>query len=314
MDAEGVRQVRIRVLGIGGAGSNALDRMLKASGGAIDYVAINTDRQDLAESDAPHKIQIGEQITHGLGAGGNPDVGRQAAMDSMAALEAPLEGCDLLFLVAGFGGGTGTGVSPVIAQMARERNILTVCIATTPFDFEGQKRKAQAMEGLRLVDEYADTVIVAPNDKLFQVADVNGSMKEAFEFTNDILAEGVQCIVRLISRTGLINLDFADVRTIVSRGGRAALGFGTLTLRETGGGEKVFVTSDGFFEINHNRAAVLVDTAEVGDKIDVGRAEDAKRRAEARLERRTDKSVDVARAEAALQRAIIRIKTAKTGR
>jgi cell division protein FtsZ len=227
MDAEEIRQVRIRVLGIGGAGSNALDQMLKAGGDRIDYVAINTDRQDLAQSNAPHKIQIGENITHGLGAGGNPDVGRQAAVDSMTALEAALEGCDLLFLVAGFGGGTGTGAAPVIAQMARERNILTICIATTPFDFEGQKRKAQALEGLRLVDEHADTVIVAPNDKLFQVADLNGSMKDAFDFTNDILAEGVQCIVRLISRTGLINLDFADVRTIVARGGRAALGFAT---------------------------------------------------------------------------------------
>ena len=225
MGEEGARQVRIRVLGVGGAGSNALDQMLKEGGDRIDYVAINTDRQALARSHSPHKIQIGEQITHGLGAGGNPDIGRQAAMDSVADLEAPLDGCDLLFLVVGLGGGTGTGAVPVIAQMARERNILTVCIATTPFDFEGQKRKAQALEGLRLVDEHADTVIVAPNDKLFQVADLNGSMKEAFDFTNDILAEGVQCIVRLISRTGMINLDFADVRTIVSRGGRAALGY-----------------------------------------------------------------------------------------
>lgn len=235
MNEEVMHQVRIRVLGIGGAGSNALDRMLDAEGGRIDCVAINTDRQALAQSRAPHKIQIGEKITRGLGAGGNPEVGRQAAMDSAAALEAALDACDLLFIVAGFGGGTGTGVSPVVAQMARDRDILTVVIATTPFDFEGQKRKAQALEGLRLVDDCADTVIVAPNDRLFQSADMNGSMMEAFALTNDILAEGVGCIVRLITRTGLINLDFADVRSIVCRGGRAALGFGT----DTGQGSAV---------------------------------------------------------------------------
>ncbi len=227
MDSKEGRQVQIRVLGVGGAGSNALDRMLGTDGERIDCVAVNTDRQALERSSAPQKIQIGEQITRGLGAGGNPEVGRRAALDSTSALEAAIDGCDLLFVVAGFGGGTGTGVCPVVAQMARDRGILTVVIATTPFDFEGQKRKAQAMEGLRLVDEVADTVIVAPNDRLFQGADPASSMVDAFAFTNDILAEGVGCIVRLITRTGLINLDFADVRTILCGGGRAAHGFGT---------------------------------------------------------------------------------------
>jgi cell division protein FtsZ len=220
-----IRPVRIRVVGIGGAGSNAVEQMLKGNIENVDYIAINTDRQALMQSSAPRKMHIGEQITHGLGAGGNPDVGRQAAMDSLAEIEEMVAECDILFLVAGFGGGTGTGATPVVAQAAREKNILTVCIATTPFDFEGQKRKSQALEGVRRVGDHADTVISVANDKLFQIADMNLSLTEAFAFTNDILSEGVQCIARLINKAGLINLDFADVRTIMANGGRAALGF-----------------------------------------------------------------------------------------
>jgi cell division protein FtsZ len=219
------RPVRIKVVGIGGAGSNAVDQMLKGNIANVDYVAINTDRQALTQSSAPHKMHIGERITHGLGAGGNPDVGRQAATDSISEIEETVSECDILFLVAGFGGGTGTGATPVVAQAAREKGILTVCIATTPFDFEGQKRKSQAFEGVRRVSDYADTVISVANDKLFQIADMNLSLTEAFAFTNDVLSEGVQCIARLINKTGLINLDFADVRTIMVNGGRAALGF-----------------------------------------------------------------------------------------
>lgn len=224
-NTEAIRPVRIRVLGIGGAGSNALDQMLKSTIENIDYIAINTDRQALARSSAARKMHIGERITHGLGAGGNPDVGRQAAIDSLAEIEESVADCDILFIVAGFGGGTGTGAAPVVAQAAREKNILTVCIATTPFNFEGQKRKSQALEGVRRVDDHADTVITVANDKLFQIADMNLSLAEAFAFTNDILSEGVQCIARLINKTGLINLDFADVRAIMANGGRASLGF-----------------------------------------------------------------------------------------
>jgi cell division protein FtsZ len=225
MIMEEMKPIRLRVIGIGGAGSNAVDQMLKSSIENIDYVAVNTDRQALLNSAAPRKIQIGGNVTHGFGAGGNPDVGRKAALDSQAELQDAVAGADMLFLVAGFGGGTGTGVAPVAAQLAHEKGILTVCIATTPFEFEGQKRKAQAVEGLMKVEEYADTVIAVPNDDLFHVSDMNLSMREAFAFANDILAEGVQCIARLINRTGLINLDFADVRTIMAGGGRAALGF-----------------------------------------------------------------------------------------
>lgn len=224
-NTDAVRPVRIRVVGIGGAGSNALEQMLKSNIENVDYVAVNTDRQALAQSNAPRKMHIGERITHGLGAGGNPDVGRQAAMDSLSEIEEMVSGCDILFLVSGFGGGTGTGAAPVVAQAAREKDVLTVCIATTPFDFEGQKRKSQALDGVRRVSEHADTVIAVANDKLFQIADMNLSLSEAFAFTHDVLSEGVQCIARLINKTGLINLDFADVRTIMANGGRAALGF-----------------------------------------------------------------------------------------
>lgn len=226
-NSEEIHPIRIKVLGVGGAGSNALDQMLKGSMPHIEYVAINTDRQALAQSSASHKIHIGERITHGLGAGGNPEVGRQAALASLTEIEEAVADCDILFLVAGFGGGTGTGATPVIAQSGREKNVLTVCIATTPFEFEGHKRKAQALEGLRRVGEFADTMIAVPNDKLFQIADLSLSMVEAFAFTNDILAEGVQSIARLINKTGIINVDFADIRTIMARGGRGALGFAT---------------------------------------------------------------------------------------
>lgn len=225
MNSEEIRPVRIRVIGIGGAGSNALDQMLASDIGDIEYIAVNTDRQALLRSRAVHKIQIGENITNGLGAGGNPDIGRQAALGSLPVLEDAVEDCDILFLVAGFGGGTGTGATPIVAQAARERGILCVSLVTTPFEFEGHRRKAQAVEGLRSVDEFADTVIGVCNDKLFKIADSDLSMVEAFAFTNDVLAEGVQCIARLINKTGLINLDFADVRTIMAGGGRSALGF-----------------------------------------------------------------------------------------
>jgi len=227
MNREEIQPVRIRVLGVGGAGSNALDQMLKSDMENIDYVAINTDKQALARSAAKRKVHIGERITHGLGAGGNPEVGRQAALASLTEIEGVVAGCDILFLVAGFGGGTGTGATPVIAQAAREKNILTACIATTPFEFEGHKRKSQALEGVRRVEEFADTMISVPNDRLFEIADLNLSMVEAFAFTNDILAEGVQSIARLINKTGLINVDFADMRTLMTRSGRGALGFAT---------------------------------------------------------------------------------------
>ncbi|MDD5557662.1 MAG: cell division protein FtsZ [bacterium] len=225
MIADRVEPIRIRVLGIGGAGSNAVDQMLKGGVEQIDYVAVNTDMQALRRSSAPRKIHIGERVTNGLGAGGDPEVGRRAAMDSVAELEEAVAGCDMLFVVAGFGGGTGTGASPVVARLARERGVLTVCIATTPFEFEGRKRRAQAAEGIERMEEFVDTVIAVSNDSLFDVADMNLSMMDAFAFANDVLSEGVQCIARLINRTGLINLDFADVRTIMSNGGRAALGF-----------------------------------------------------------------------------------------
>ena len=222
---EGISPVRVKVVGIGGAGSNALDQMLKSDIDNIDYVAVNTDKQALDKSTARQKIQIGENVTHGLGAGGNPDVGRQAALDSLLLLEDAVSGCDLLFMVAGFGGGTGTGAMPVVAQAAREKGILSVCLATTPFEFEGHKRKAQALEGLRQVEELSDTVVTVCNDRLFEIANADLSIVEAFAFTNDVLAEGVQCIARLINKTGLINLDFADVRSIMVAGGRSALGF-----------------------------------------------------------------------------------------
>ncbi len=228
-----IHPIRIKVFGVGGGGSNALDQMLNSGIDNVEYIAVNTDRQALDRSAAQRKIHIGDNITHGLGAGGNPEIGRKAAVDSLPELEEAVSGSDMLFLVAGFGGGTGTGATPVVVQAARDKGILTVCLVTTPFEFEGQKRKAQAMEGLRKVEELAETVVAVCNDKLFEIANVNLSMVEAFAFTNDVLAEGVQCIARLINKTGLINLDFADVRTIMLSGGRSALGFSACSGQST---------------------------------------------------------------------------------
>jgi cell division protein FtsZ len=219
----------IRVVGVGGAGLNAVNRMMDAGISAVDFIAVNTDIQQLQISDAPVKIHIGRELTQGLGSGAEPDTGRRAAEESYDQIKHALRGSDMVFVTAGEGGGTGTGATPVVARIARELGALTVGIVTTPFKFEGSRRKSQAEAGVEALRASCDTVIVIPNDRLLEVLDRSTSMLDAFKIADDVLRQGVQGITDLITLPGLINLDFADVRTIMSDAGSALMGIGFST-------------------------------------------------------------------------------------
>jgi cell division protein FtsZ len=219
----------IRVVGVGGAGLNAIHRMIDAGIAQVDFVAVNTDVQALAISDAPLKIHIGEGVTHGLGSGADPEIGRRAAEDATDHLKAALRGSDMVFVTAGEGGGTGTGAAPVVARIARELGALTVGIVTTPFRFEGTRRQTSAERGVDELRAACDTVIVIPNDRLLEVLDRSTSMVDAFKIADDVLRQGVQGICDLITTPGLINLDFADVRTVMQDAGSALMGIGYAT-------------------------------------------------------------------------------------
>ena len=219
----------IRVVGVGGAGLNALHRMIDSGIAQVDFVAVNTDMQALAVSDAPVKIAIGEGVTHGLGSGADPAVGRAAAEDAADQLRATLRGSDMVFVTAGEGGGTGTGAAPVVARIAREVGALTVGIVTTPFRFEGTRRRTAADRGVEELRAACDTLIVIPNDRLLEVLDRSTSMVDAFKIADDVLRQGVQGICDLITTPGLINLDFADVRTVMQDAGSALMGIGYAT-------------------------------------------------------------------------------------
>ncbi len=217
----------IKVIGVGGAGNNAVNRMIEAGIRNVEFIAVNTDRQTLNESKAGSKIQIGEKLTRGLGAGANPDIGAQAAEESRAEIAEVLKGADMVFVTAGMGGGTGTGAASIVASTAKELGILTIGVVTKPFTFEGKKRLAQAERGVASLKGKVDTLVVIPNDKLLQVIDRKTSMVEAFRMADDVLRQGVQGISDLISVPGVINLDFADVRTIMLNQGMAHMGIGS---------------------------------------------------------------------------------------
>jgi cell division protein FtsZ len=222
----------IRVVGVGGAGINAVNRMMDAGIAQVDFVAVNTDAQQLELSDAPVKIHIGESITQGLGSGADPETGRRSAEEGYDHVRAALRGSDMVFVTAGEGGGTGTGAAPVVARIARELGALTVGIVTTPFKFEGTRRKLAAEGGVEALRAACDTVIVIPNDRLLEVLDRSTSMIDAFRIADDVLRQGVQGICDLITMPGLINLDFADVRTVMSDAGSALMGIGYSEARE----------------------------------------------------------------------------------
>src|SRR5438445_1709052 len=220
---------QIRVIGVGGGGSNAVNRMIQANMMGIEFIAINTDAQALLNTQAPHHIRIGDKLTRGLGAGGNPGVGAKAAEENAEEIYETLKGSDMVFITAGAGGGTGTGAAPVVAQIAREVGALTVGIVTRPFLFEGSRRREQAEAGIAALADEVDTLIVVPNNRLLSVLDKHTSMVDAFRVADDVLRQGVQGISDLVTLPGLINLDFADVRTIMSDAGQALLGIGMAT-------------------------------------------------------------------------------------
>ncbi|WP_458413977.1 cell division protein FtsZ [Schinkia sp. CFF1] len=219
----------IKVIGVGGGGSNAVNRMIEHGVQGVEFIAVNTDAQALNLSKAEIKLQIGTKLTRGLGAGANPEVGKKAAEESREQIEEALKGADMVFVTAGMGGGTGTGAAPVIAQISKELGALTVGVVTRPFTFEGRKRATQAASGIASFKENVDTLIVIPNDRLLEIVDKNTPMLEAFREADNVLRQGVQGISDLIAVPGLINLDFADVKTIMSDKGSALMGIGIAT-------------------------------------------------------------------------------------
>lgn len=217
---------RIKVVGVGGGGCNAVDRMIDEGLKGVDFVAVNTDAQALTLSKAPTRVRIGEKLTRGLGSGGDPETGRKAAEESAEELYSVLKGSDMVFITAGMGGGTGTGGAPIVAQIAKEVGALTIGVVTRPFTFEGARRIQAAEAGITKLKEQADTLIVIPNDRLLQIVDKRANLQQAFRMADDVLRQGVQGISELITVPGLINLDFADVRTIMSEGGAALMAVG----------------------------------------------------------------------------------------
>ncbi|MCL4297475.1 MAG: cell division protein FtsZ [Anaerolineae bacterium] len=217
---------QIKVIGVGGGGSNAVNRMIAEGLRGVDFICVNTDAQALLMSDAPQRIRIGDKLTRGLGAGGNPEVGAKAAEESSQDLEEVLRGADMVFVTCGMGGGTGTGAAPVIAELSRKSGALTIGVVTRPFGFEGSRRQNLAMEGIEALKERVDTLIVIPNDRLLEIVDKRASMTQAFRTADDVLRQGIQGISELITVPGLINLDFADVRAIMSGGGASLMAVG----------------------------------------------------------------------------------------
>ncbi len=217
---------QIKVIGVGGGGCNAVNRMIESGLKGVNFMAINTDKQALTKSMAETKLQIGEKLTKGLGAGANPEIGQKAAEENIEDLTKFIQGADMVFITAGMGGGTGTGAAPIIAKAAKDMGILTIGVVTKPFKFEGRKRKNHAEQGITYLKKYVDSLVVIPNDKLLAVADRSTTMLQAFGLADEVLKQGVQGISDLIADSGLINLDFADVKTVMSDRGIAHMGVG----------------------------------------------------------------------------------------
>ena len=219
--------IKIKVVGVGGGGNNAVNRMISEGLQGVDFVAINTDKQALKKSVAQNQLAIGEKITNGFGAGSNVEIGKRAAEEANTEIRKSIAGSDLVFITAGMGGGTGTGAAPVIAKAAQEQDILTVGVVTTPFGFEGKRRMEQAKEGIAELGQYVDSLVVIPNERLKMVSDTRITLINAFSQADDILLRGVQSISDLINKTGFINIDFADIRSVLEKSGVAYMGVGS---------------------------------------------------------------------------------------
>ncbi len=228
-DIETEQFAKIKVVGVGGGGNNAVNRMIESKLQGVEFISINTDKQSLYTSKAEYKIQIGEKLTRGLGAGANPEVGSKAADESRDDIYEALSGADMVFVTAGMGGGTGTGAAPIVAEIAKEMGILTVAVVTKPFSFEGKRRMKNAIQGIEALRAKVDTLVTIPNDRLLQIAEKKTTMIEAFQIADSVLLQGVQSISDLIAVPGLINLDFADVKAIMFERGLAHMGIGTAT-------------------------------------------------------------------------------------
>ena len=217
---------RIVVIGVGGGGGNAVNRMIDAELEGVEFLAVNTDKQALSKCKAENKLQIGEKLTKGLGAGGNPEVGQRSAEESMEEIAQTVTGADMVFVTAGMGGGTGTGAAPVVAKISKDLGILTVAVVTKPFKFEGRKRSEHAEQGIKFLKQYVDSIVIVPNDKLLETSDANTTIMDAFSMADEVLKQGVQGITDLIKNPGVINLDFADVETVMRDRGVAHMGIG----------------------------------------------------------------------------------------
>ena len=295
----------LKVIGVGGGGSNAVNRMVEAGLKGVEFIAINTDAQALERSKVDIRLRIGDSLTKGLGAGANPEIGLRAATESKDEIVSVLKGADMVFITAGMGGGTGTGATPFIAQLAREQEALTVAVVTKPFLFEGKVRAAQAEQGLANLREQVDTLITIPNERLLQIVDRNTPVIEAFRIADDVLRQAVQGISDLITVTGLINVDFADVRTIMSQAGSALMGIGVArgenraveaaktaissplleTSIEGATGVLLNITGGpdlGLFEV-HDAAAVITEAAEPDANIIFGAVIDENLQEEVRV-------------------------------
>src|SRR6266540_4353315 len=255
----------IKVVGIGGGGVNAVNRMIEAGLKGVEFIAVNTDAQALLASDADVKLDVGRELTRGLGAGSNPEVGRQAAEDHAEELEEVLKGADMVFVTAGEGGGTGTGGAPVVARIAKAQGALTIGVVTRPFAFEGRRRSAQADKGIEALKAEVDTLIIIPNDRLLQVAERTTSMLDAFKLADQVLLQGVQGITDLITIPGLINLDFADVRATMREAGTALMGIGQARGEDNAAAE--VIASSAHPDANIIFGAVIDDT--LGDEVRV---------------------------------------------
>ncbi len=232
LDEEFESGVNIKVVGVGGVGNNAVNRMITTNVRGVDFIAINTDKQALQHSTATHKIPIGDKITKGHGAGSNPDVGAKSAEESIEEIKTAIAGADMVFITTGMGGGTGTGAAPIVARVAKEMGMLTIGIVTKPFAFEGKKRKMQADAGIAELSKFVDSLVIIPNERLKQVSDKPITMINAFEIADDVLSHGVQSISELINVPGYINLDFADVTSVMQDAGFAHMGVGTASGKE----------------------------------------------------------------------------------
>ncbi|MGQ9456308.1 MAG: cell division protein FtsZ [Armatimonadota bacterium] len=223
---EGDKRAKIKVVGVGGGGSNAVNRMIDARVASVEFIAMNTDSQDLELSSAKQKLQLGDNVARGLGAGGNPEVGREAAEESRPEIKRLLEGADMVFITAGMGGGTGTGAAPIVAEISQEIGALTVAVVTKPFAFEGSRRADIAEQGIEKLRDFVDALLVIPNERLLSVADKNATIVEAFKIADDVLRQGVQGISDIITLPGLINIDFRDVKMVMENKGTALMGIG----------------------------------------------------------------------------------------